>query len=1237
MKNIFLLLSFYFFSLTAFSQQSLVETKQIDLGYILPSDSLSIYIEYPEYAPLSTEEKKVLLAQNFEPSEQVSFQVNRTISRGRTIADIVFIPVVKQGNRWKKIVRYDLRAETKGVKEPMRSVIRSASKVAAASRYASHSVLSQGKWVKISVSKEGIYQLSDSQLSSMGFSDPSRVKLYGYGGRLLPDVLSFTGNDALIDDLCEVPLYRRNGSLLFFAEGLTRWESNTRFQINTFSQYSYYFLTEGDSPTSFPQLNALSVQAEDVTEATAHALYKEDAYVWYGGGRDFYDSNDTQGGHNFTLSLPGHSNGEVTVAYDVSAQSATSSVSFTITQRSTSSKVASGTISAYGDGESARGYRNTFKATFGETETFQIETSADGHLGYLYCAYPQQISTSYTTSAFTTEKTGSINLKVSDANENTRVWQLDNNPSSIAELYGVLNGTTYTAQAEEGTSRFILVDISKTYDSPNIIGQIDNQDLHADSTVDYVIIVPASGKLTSEAERLAEAHRAKSGLSVRVVKADQIYNEFSSGTPDATAYRRYLKMLYDRSSDSDKPKYLLLFGDCAYDNRMITSEWKNESPDDYLLANERNDQETTTSYSIGTLHSYVTDDIYALLDDSEGTSPISEKIDLGVGRFLAHTAEDAQWLTDQAIDYLNNEHTGVWKNRMWVLGDTGDNNSHMNDAEDVAKQVAQSADSAFFLRKIYPDAYSPTYTAKGKTYPEATNKLLNAMQQGALIFNYNGHGSPDRISHKFLLTKEQIAENTSEHSRPLWIFASCEITPYDQQISDLGRNALYDKQGPAIAVLCSSRSVYSNWNRSLNKGFIKYAFSKTNGKRNTFGDALRLAKVELVTSQGNTIGTDRTINKMKYALLGDPALVLDYPEPNIEIDSVNAKAVSETNLMQIPIGGKARFTGFVSDSSTHSVDNSFNGILTASVFAPKQTITCKGDANSSADPLTYTDYTRTIFEGSVEVKNGKFVIEFIVPRGITFSTDQALLSLYAVSNDTEKRESAGQFTHFCFNGSAESEEADTLGPAVYLYLNTPDFPDGGVVGTNATFYASVKDSTALSMVSGNIGHDMEMWLDNDASTTTTLNDWFAFEYDSYKQGLVTYPLTDLQAGRHLLSFRAWDVFDNSTTTSLAFVVKEDDIATFDVYATQTNDGTSRFVTTFVVNETADKQVVTEVFNIWGQRVWHGTTTATVGNSYASIDWAYTDYAGRKLPSGVYLYRSIVGNEKTKAKKVAIIK
>lgn len=1217
---------------------------QLNLGRLLPSDSIRVYVEFPEFSPVSKDERQLLVSQGYIPQHDVQFHVHKGISRGETIADVSFFPVVLREGKWFKISNYKVKYEVTGprLSHAIRQAMSAMQRASTSNRYAEHSVLANGKWVKIRVKEEGLYQLSSDQLKRMGFSDPSKVKLFGYGGRLLPEQFSFNGEDALIDDLCEVPLYRRENSVLFFAEGLVTPNSKGRIQRNTYSNYSYYFLTEGTDPVKFAVLPRSNSTHERVAEVRAFSYVDNDAFVWYGGGRDFYDTNELQNGVTYKMSFPGITDAECTIIYDATAKSSTSTTKLTISTAA-EGVLASSTIGKFGEGESARGYRGSFKMKAGEEERFVVKTTNTGRLNYLSSAYTQHLSTQYTTGAFSTQTEGGVELNVAAADAQTRVWQLGTAEFVTAELPGELSNGIYKAYAESGRRRFVIVDISKTYPSPEIAGSIDNQDLHADRSLDYVIIVPGSGgNLYAEAERLAEAHRQHGGLRVKVVRADQIYNEFSSGTPDAGAYRRYMKMLYDRAeTPQDMPKYLLLFGDCSYDNRMITPEYKGVNPDDFLLAYERNDHEDNfeSGYSKGKMYDYVTDDYYGFLDDGEGANIKTEKIDLGIGRFICHNADDAKWLVNNSISYLRNSKTGAWKNKMWAIADVGDENLHMKDAQGVSSQVAKTANSDFMLRRIYPDAYNVTQEAKGATFPEATQKLKTAMQQGALIFNYNGHGSPDRLSHNFLLDKSDMTANVSA-AAPVWFFASCDITPYDQITEDLGRNALFSPSGAAVAVVCASRSVYANYNKSFNMGFMKYAFAKdSDNRRYTFGDALRLAKCEMIKNTDEAIGTDLTMNKLKYALLGDPALALSYPDPGVVIDSINGTAVHPGTFEHIPVGQTVRFAGYVNaDTDSSEPDSKFAGTLTATVYMPQQTITCKGYGNKRDDPLTYTDYTQILFEGTVEVKGGRFALEFMVPRGITFSNNNALLSLYAVNSDATC-ELNGSFKQFCLNGSATPEKPDTLGPEIYLYIDTPDFPDGGVTtADNSMFYAVVADSSALSMVSGNLGHDMEIWLDDDPSSTIVMNDFFSFDYGSYRKGIVEYPLSSLllPRGRHKLSFRAWDVFDNSSTTSLHFVINDAARPDLDVISTETIPAVStRFITSFINTAEAETEVVTEVFNAWGLRVWHGTAHVQAGSSYAVIDWSLSDYSRRRLDRGVYLYRSKIGNRKSKTKKMII--
>ena len=1218
-------------------------TTQLKLGSACTEEEVRILVEYPEYEVLSASEARLLETRRKEFGETVTPQIVWGRSRGQLFADVSFVPIVYREGRFMRLTGFKLRVDTLAVSPVSASRVAGSQPLAKLStgRYAGHSVLQNGRWVKIRVRDAGLYQLTSSDLSRMGFEDMARVRLYGYGGRVLPENFDFSGVDGLIDDLNEQPLYRRDGSLLFFAEGTVRFDEDGEHRKNTYSDYSYYFLTEGDAPATFTTAAEPDGTLAEIDEVKRTALVDFDEYAWYEGGRDFYEAREIgSSGASYTLPLPGLVEGSTsTVTWDISAANS-SSTSATATLSVAGTSLSSVTIPKAGEGQSARGYlsRITTSGLSAPSATFTVAANIAAHLNYIRVVYTHALSAAGSLAVpFRLDSRTPVQLRVADAGSGTRVWQLPDASHDLMEVPGSLEGTTYTAKVSDPGARFVVVDVNQSYASPEFVGEVANQDLHADSCYDYVMIVPSSGLLREEAERLAQFHEGR-GLRVKVVSADLLYNEFASGTPDASAYRRYLKMLYDRAeTTTDMPKYLLLFGDCLWDNRLVTPGWgSGTKADDYLLAYECNDTENNvnTAYAVGTLNSYVTDDYFGLLDDGEGSNIAREKLDLAIGRFCCHDVETAAWLVDQAIAYAENKSVGAWKNMVYVIGDNGDENLHMNDAEAVLKQAQTSAGDHVLVRRIYQDAYKVTQGALNSTYPQATAHLKNMMRQGALIFNYNGHGSPSKLSHRDLLYAEDMAANVSE-ARPLWVFASCEITPYDQQVDDLGRAALYNRQGGAVAVICAARSVYSGYNRSLNVAFVKHVFSKDpDGNRNSMGEALRLAKCDMVSSSGG----DRTINKLKYVLLGDPALPLSYADAGVVLDSIDGQPVVKSENYQLRAGSVVTIGGYVGNDDSavaDAPDTSFNGVLTGTFFDAPSTVVCKGNGNSSASPLQYTDYSKMLYQGSVSVTDGRFTLRMMVPYDISYSDVAGMVNLYAVRDDCTG-ERGGMSAQVHFNGTAAGMSADTLSPEVYVYLDTPDFPDGGKVGTSAQFYATVSDSTAIAIAGGNLGHEMQLVIDGDASSAVSLNDFFTFDLGSFSSGTVQYPLNGLAVGRHELQFTVWDVYDNATTASLRFSVGEEEMADFDVYSTQspTRDPVT-FITRFPAADGTPASVRVEVYSLTGQCVWSSSQNVSAGG-YASTPWNLTSYSGSRLAPGVYLYRSKVNDRWSKTKQIVIL-
>ena len=1205
-------------------------TTVVPLGRDYAAGGYTVRADYPEYAPLTPAETRRLRRAGITLPDTLEVTTRLGVSRKEGQLDVTVLPFVVRDGRPMRLVSFKLAVDPRSAdRARARRTVRSA-----ADRWADSSVLAEGRWVKIRVSEEGIYQLSDAQLSQMGFDRPDRVRLYGYGGRPQPETFDFSSADCPPDDLEEVPLYRREGSLLFFAEGTRRWTLSAgrwTHTNNPYSAYSYYFLTEGEAtPATLPTLDAPASSGQTVTHVTAHAVVDNDAYSWFPGGRRFYDSYDFAQGNSrtFNVATPGVVEGEqARVAVRFSAHSSTGSV--TVGVALGNATVGTLHIARSDESDLARETESTFTTTaLRESNAFRLTTptGVPARLDYIRISYERQLTAGSTPLVFTTATPGPVTFEISNADTRTRVWRIGQAGDPVAEVAATLDGTTLRAPVSRGDRRYVVFDATATYPAPTVVGTVENQNLHADRDVDMVIIIPASGTLTQPAERLAEAHRSAQGLTVRVVRTDQIFNEFSSGTPDANAYRRYLKMLYDSSSEGREPRYLLLFGDCLWDNRMVTPENRGKNPDDYLLAYE-------SENSLSEIDCYVTDDFFGMLDDGEGANLRTEKMDVAIGRFPCTTESDAQTLVSKAIAYLNNEAAGPWQNLLYFLADDGDGNLHMEGAKRAMDAISGQADD-YVIQPVFWDAYPREVTSTSRSYPQVEELLHTAMADGALVMNYTGHGDPNRVSHENVLTLEDFRTNRTT-GLPLWVMASCEVTPYDNGEDNMGRAGILNPAGGGIAFICASRTVYANRNEELNMALMPELLARTaDGRQQTMGEALMHAKNALVES-----GADQTSNRIKYALTGDPALPLATPSEGIVVDSVDGRPLADGEKLTWAAGSTVRLSGHVVTDGATPIDD-FRGVVSATVFDRAETVTCRNNDGSADEPYVFTQRNKVIFEGSDSVRSGRFSIKFQVPMDISYSTDNGRVALYAV-NDSHSLTAHGANEQFCLDGTAPGLADDTEGPDVYVYLNRPDFPDGGLVGPTPVFFAEITDSSGVNTTGNGVGHDLELSLSGTATGNYVLNNYFAYDLGSSTRGRVSYALPELEEGSYRLQFRAWDIMNNPTTVSLNFTVVRDLAPQLSVSATDNPARTSTsFVLTYDRPGTAGTFTV-EVFDLTGRRLWTQTAQTTSSTGSVTIPWDLTDTGGAPMNGGVYLFRARLtadgATTETKAQKMIILK
>ena len=1097
------------------------------------------------------------------------------------------------------------------------------------SRYASESVLNSGKWVKIQVAEDGIYKLTAADLKKMGFSNLDKVAVYGYGGWPLDEDFSTT----YIDDVPEVAVWRSADYLLFYGKGPRKWEysSSDKSFIHTnnpYSNYGYYFVSEKETTGRTMEKAASAAGATlQVTTFDDYVLHEEELVSVNSSGRELYGESFTSTlSRDFTISVPGITNdeGKATLSF-------ISRGNGTITMNVDGNALISGSVSVPSDEyEVARElYRErAWMADKGETVKVNIGYSTTGHknvhLNYFRLQMKRQLKVydNYTFFRSLSARGNASRFVIQGADASTLVFDVTDgvNPQQMETS---LNGTelSFSIPASASLREFVVVKPSQIK-APVTVGEVANQNLHALPQQDMIII--AQPNFTTQAERLAEAHRTKDNLTVRVVTPESIYNEFSSGTPDATAYRRFMKMFYDRkTSEADAPKYLLLFGDGSFDNRKLTSAWKSVDMSNMLLT-----YQTENSLSS---QSYVIDDYFGFLDDADNKKSLqNKKLCLGIGRFPIRTVEQATQMVDKVISYMENKNTGSWKNNLCFMADDGSNTDgfmteHMEFADQLAGYV-ESEHPEFLVNKLYYDAYKKDMTAG--TYPDVRSGLQKLLKDGLLLFNYTGHGGTTALSDEKVLTQTDINQFTYTHL-PVWVTATCDFTRFDDLNTSAGEDVFLNKSSGGIALFTTVRVAYSRPNFPINDNVIRNLFERNNGRRRTLGEVMQATK--------NTLSS---VYKLGFCLIGDPAVKMAYPEFGMKVTTVNGQSV-DGNSISFKALEKITVEGEVLDASGQLVTD-FTGIVNPTVKDSKVTVTCLKNSNKDDSPaFTFTDYPNTIFIGNDSVRNGKFSFTFTVPKDISYSNLQGKMNLYAV--DTESgNEAQGNFDNFIVGGTSDTAETDTIGPEIRaLYLNDTTFVDGGLVNTTPYFVAKLWDKSGVNITGSSVGHDMMLIIDESTVLSYNLNSYYELLPGEDGAGIVKFPIPALEPGKHTAEFWVWDILNNSTVRTFTFEVVEGlKPFLFDVIATP---GIAREQVTFHLMHNRPEsrmRVGIMVYDLAGRQLWKHEESGTSGlfENY-TVSWDLTS-GGARLRPGVYIYRAAISTDNskdaTKARKFIIL-
>lgn len=1078
------------------------------------------------------------------------------------------------------------------------------------------SVLKQGTWKKISVSARGIYKIPYSKLTEWGFNTPANVNVFGSGGM----ILSENPGKINYDDLHQNSVWHgKNGGvdcLFFYAPGTTEWKLNSskrlfEHQLNDYATKGFFFLSENMGSTKIAE------QLTEVQETPTHSTNTFDAFdlveneteniLPLGSGKKWYGEKfKNNSAKNITFNIKDFDPlSKVSVRVSAVGRSFQASEMKVLINQT---EVGSVNIFSVNTGSQSSNFADAREGLFTSNSAGDqlvvglkyISTRVDNNVDDNAIAWLDFVEVNYRRKLLSGDsplffrdlnsvgtnnitefviENGSADTKIFDVTEWDNLKQVPLNLSG-----NIAKGKRPSDELRE----YVLINGSANFPVPELVGEVKNQNLHALTTPEFLIITHPT--FIGQANKLADFHREYDGMNVAVVTDNEVYNEFSSGTKSATGIRNFIKMFYDRGNGL---KYVLLFGDGSFDNKNVRPKTKNFIPT-YQSEN-----------SLNPVASFVTDDYFVLLDADE--SVYNGAVDLGIGRIPASTIFEAEIVVNKVVNYYSPDAFGEWRNTVCFIGDDEDGNLHMSDSEKLVNQI-QATHNDFIFDKIYLDAYPEEVTPAGEKYPDVTDAINNRVKEGVLVLNYVGHANERFMADEHVLDISNVNSWSNKKNLPIFVTATCEFSRFDADDTSIGEYVLLNPNGGGIGLFSTTRLVFAYSNFLLSKSFYSFVFERdTNGDRYRMGEILRLAKI-------NTINTT---NKRNFTLLADPALRLSYPKYKVKTTRINGMDAS-THTDTIGALQRIDVEGQVEDTKGNKISG-FTGEISVTVYDKEVVKSTLG--NGGETPMKFKVQENIIYKGLANVTNGNFSVSFVVPKDISYALGEGKIIYYASDG---KDDAHGAFDNFVIGGSSNGNIVDNIGPDIQLFMDSPDFVSGNKTSKNPSMLAYLTDENGINTVGTGIGHDITAILDEDYSNVLVLNNYYRSNLNDYTSGTILFPFQNLSVGKHTLKLKAWDVANNSSEAEIEFEVSGNFFIS--QVSSYPNPATDYSFFTFEHNQSGSVlDVVIEIFDQMGRRVdYIVQKVGSNGVKSNPVRWDFYETEAQ-MRGGMYVYRITAQN------------
>ena len=1191
------------------------------------ADPNSLTISNIQYGPLSATELNKI-EKEYIPN-QLTYSIATTQARELLYTILNISPVVRNNGSYQKLISFtlDYRYGPQKRNEPPAIT---------------NSVLATGKWFKFKVEKTGVHKIDRTFLNSLGMNtegiNPRNLKVYGNGGQTLPLLNSRNAIFDLPENAIQV-VGEEDGSfdsgdyILFYGTNTEGFVLDNDSNLNPYSDVSYYYVTADGGPGKRVQpMTEPSGQVNHViTQFDDYKFHEKDEFSPTKLGRRWYgDRFDIKNEQHFEFSFPNIvSDKPMRVSMRAAAASESeTSMAVTINGASLTPMV----FSRLGEGNilSERVLTTPIPAS-GETVMVDMvynnsgNPSSVGYLDYINIEARRQLqgvdgqlAFRYKDAAFLT---GIGEYQIGNATQFSQVWDVtdpyfitnktnENNASSISfkQSLGVLREYV----AINPNNYFVPVKIANsTVGNQDLKGTIFKDESGGFKDVDYIIITAPF--LIQPALRLANHHKNLQGLNVKVVTTDRIYEEFSSGKQDIGAIRNFIRYVYYNASDPSKRlKYVGIMGDTSIDYKSRLANNNNIVPTFNVISG--------TSES----NSFMSDDFFGNMDPNEGTiggnsydedgnkkSDI-DRLDIAMGRMVVDNVSLANAMVDKVINYTTKNSYGNWRTNFVLISDDVDKLGEeilQKSLDDLGNEI--SAEKPFInVKKIHSDAFQQQTSAGGNRYPDVNDAIVSAIDVGAIIMNYFGHGGEDGLAHEAIYTKETAQELKNKNNLPCIVTVTCEFSKFDNPLRITAGELTYqNREGGAISMVTTTRAVTITVGIDFNKQLAAPLFGYGMDVPPPPAEALRIAKNGVGSTQRRVI-----------FYIGDPAMPLAFPKKDIRITKLNGLPISQATDTLKALS-KVKFEGEVINE-LGQIMTDYNGILEAKLF-DKNVMRRTLDNDGHGVYMDFVTLGEGLFNGKASVNAGAFQFEFVVPRDIQIPVGKGRLSLYAQRNGVLE-DQTGVNLDFNIGGLDENAPEDNGGPLIKLYMNDESFVSGGITNDSPMLLAKLEDPSGINTASG-IGHDIVAILDGDESNPFVLNEFYQADVDDYTKGKAHYKFNHLSEGLHTLTLKAWDVYNNSSTAEIQFIVAGSDKLEINRVLNYPNPFVSYTEFWFNHNrpfEPLDVQV--QVFTITGKVVWtRNQTINTEGFLSREIVWDGRDDFGDRIGKGVYVYKITV--------------